>query len=94
MTKCPQCGYNELPETKQQHSIMNVYVNKSNPKEVVAMNRKEDSFTASRGPKDSPEEVEWVKQSIWEDEQSKAAVKASNAKNKTVVTPPSNLNPP
>lgn len=44
MNKCPQCGYVESHEVKQQHNIMNLYVDPKTGKVDGAYNCDEDKM--------------------------------------------------
>lgn len=69
-TKCPQCGYSELPEIKSHHAVMNHYVN-TETKEVCVINRNEEKFVGKVGKGDSAKEVQFIRQDIFEKENRK-----------------------
>jgi hypothetical protein len=55
MTKCPQCGYEEVVTPKDIHTIMNHYIT-TNGKRQAFFNRRESTFVT--GDKESP--VTWI----------------------------------
>lgn len=65
MTKCPQCGYEEVPTPKERHSIMNKYVT-ADGKKTVFMNRLEERFDAIKGEGKDAVTIQWVRKDIFD----------------------------
>lgn len=73
-TKCPQCGYNEVPEIKTHHAVMNHYVTSDGKRQAV-MNRDEKEFDATTGEGKDAVTTKWIRKDIYE-----AAQKAATNK--------------
>ena len=65
MTKCPQCGYSEVPELKVNNQIMNHYVTEDS-KRTVVMNRAEEKFTTTVGVGKDEVKTNWVRKDIFD----------------------------
>ena len=76
MTKCPQCGYEEKPTVKNQHSVMHHFVTEDGKREA-AMNRSEERFDGIVGEGEKKVVTKWVRKDIFEKE---AAAKAQAPK--------------
>jgi hypothetical protein len=67
-TKCPQCGYNEVPEVKTHHATMNQYVNVET-KELAVMNHASEKLELNSGEGDNKKVTKWTLKSVWDKEQ-------------------------
>ena len=62
MTKCPQCGYSEIPEIKTHHAAMHTYVNETTGRKAV-FNRLEDTIEFKSKDRDEKDVVTtWVRE--------------------------------
>lgn len=89
MTKCPQCGYSEVNITKAQSNVMNRYVNKSKPTEVIMFNGDEKEVTIG---KDEKSMVTYIRKDVWDklnDDKPKvsAEIKSANPTTTAPTTP-------